>query len=316
MNKTTIDKPITDYNQDTFQRATLVRAIADEINKAGEGFNFLLSGEWGSGKTSILNLLGKELSKDMRTKVIRFNPWKYLQSKDKSSVSRKLLVEIRKSLGERNPEGNLYESTTFDTVNWGRIFPVISGNLILSLIWFVTISFFILLVAWILKNYFNHGLDLVAFYEEKLLIPIIAALIPLVSATIASLRTRSMMAESIEQFEDLFSKTIEKSFFKKVIIFIDDLDRSSESDVQQILTSLFTIFEHRKCFYIVAADYRVIEPFAGAAVTRRADMFDDLQLANRGKEYLKKIFQFIYTIPPLPLDKLDEEVEKAIKSYD
>jgi len=312
----TLDKPITNYSQDKFQRATLVDAIANEINLSDEGFNFLLSGEWGSGKTSILNLLEGKLSKDSRTKVVRFNPWKYLQTKDKSSVSRKLLIQVRRELGERNPEANLYESTTFDAVNWSRIVPVIFSNLLLSLIWFVIVSGLVLLIAWVFKNYFNQTLDIRTFYEDKLLIPIIAVLLPLVSATIASLRTRSSLAESIEQFEDFFNKSIEKSYFKKIIIFIDDLDRSSESDVQQILTSLFTIFEHKKCFYVVAADYRVIEPFAGAAVTRKAEEVDDAPLAKKGKEYLKKIFQFIYTIPPLPLEKLDEEVERVLKDYE
>jgi predicted KAP-like P-loop ATPase len=311
-----LDKPITNINQDKFQRATLVKAIAREINNSEEGFNFLLSGEWGSGKTSILNLLDKELSRDSRVKIIRFNPWKYLQAKDRSSVSRKLLIEIRKELGERNPEGNLYESTTFDNVNWGRIIPVIFSNLVLSLIWFGIISGLVVLVAWILNAYFHQQLDIVSFYKDKLLLPIIAALIPLVSATIASLRTKSTLAESIEQFEDLFNKTVDKSYYKKILIFIDDLDRSSESDVQQILTSLFTVFENKKCFYVVAADYRVIEPFAGAAITRNADKLTDGELTKRGKEYLKKIFQFIYTIPPLPLEKLDEEVEKVLENYD
>lgn len=315
MIKATFDKPITEYNQDKFQRTTLVKAIAKEIKIAEEGFNFLLSGEWGSGKTSILNLLDKELSKDSRTKVIRFNPWKYMQAKDKASVSRKLLILIRKELGERNPEENLYESTTFDTVNWNRIIPVVFSNLALSIIWFTVISLLILLTGWVFKNYFSQILDLKNFYQEKLLVPIIAALFPLISATLASLRTRSMLAESIEQFENLFNKTIEKSYYKKVVIFIDDLDRSSESDVQQILTSLFTIFEHRKCFYVVAADYRIIEPFAGAAITRRSEQLADADLIKKGKEYLKKIFQFIYTIPPLPLEKIDEEVEKVLEIY-
>lgn len=316
MVRSTFDKPISDINEDKFQRIYLVHAIAEEVKKSDEGFNFLLSGEWGSGKTSILNLLEKDLSKDPWIKVIRFNPWKYLQAKDRSSVSRKLLIEVRKALGEKNPEANLYESTTFEIVSWNRVIPVILSNLILSVLWFGIISVFVLLIAWIFKNYFNQSLEIAQFYQDKIFIPIVAALIPLVSVTIASLRTRSILAESIEQFEDMFKKIVEKSYYKKVIIFIDDLDRSSESDVQQILTSLFTVFEHKKCFYIVAGDYRVIEPFAGAAITRRADQLDDVELAKKGKEYLKKIFQYIYTIPPLPLEKVDEEVERVLTDYE
>jgi len=315
MIKSTFDRPISTLSEDKFQRIALVRAIAREINNSDEGFNFLLSGEWGSGKTSILNLLEREFEKKTRVKIIRFNPWKYLQTKDRSSVSRKLLIEVRKALGERNPEGNLYESTTFDRVSWNRIIPVILSNLALSIIWFGVVSGLVVAVGGLL-TYFHQKINVVNFYEDKLLFPVIAALIPLISATIASLRTKSTLAESIEQFEDIFNKTVNKSYFKKILIFIDDLDRSSEADVQQILTSLFTVFENKKCFYVIAADYRVIEPFAGAAVTRNPEKFTDEQLEPKGKEYLKKIFQFIYTIPPLPLEKIDEEVEETLESYE
>lgn len=316
MEKGSFDRPITEPKEDKFHRLPLVKSIAEDIKKAGVGFNFLLSGEWGSGKTSILNLLEKELSKELSIKVIKFNPWKYLQTKEKASVSRKLLIEVRKALGDRNPEARLYEGTTFETVTWSRVMPVIFSNLLLSLIWFSVVSALIFLISWLVKNYSDPSFNIISFYKEKIFIPIIAALIPMVSATIASIKTKPSIAESIEQFEELFRKTVERTPFQKIVIFIDDLDRCSKSDIQQVLTSLFTVFEHKKCFYIVAADFRVIEPAAGASAAVGIEEPKDLKdLIKTGKEYLKKIFQFIYTIPPLPLEKVNEEVERELKKY-
>src|SRR5438067_13590608 len=75
------DVPITSPAQDRLGRAAFARYLAQAIREvpADNGFVFALHGPWGSGKTSVLNLVERELSKDSNGKssvlVVRFNPW-------------------------------------------------------------------------------------------------------------------------------------------------------------------------------------------------------------------------------------------------
>jgi predicted KAP-like P-loop ATPase len=69
------DTPIADKNADVLGRSTLAALIAAEVTAAppDSGIVIGLMGPWGSGKTSVLNLVESELAEDVE--VLRFNPW-------------------------------------------------------------------------------------------------------------------------------------------------------------------------------------------------------------------------------------------------
>lgn len=72
-----LDEPIKDNKLDLLDRAEFIKGITKQIIEmpSKSPFVFGLYGEWGEGKTSILNLLEKELRKSKKVIVIRFNPW-------------------------------------------------------------------------------------------------------------------------------------------------------------------------------------------------------------------------------------------------
>lgn len=71
------DDPIVSRSQDLLGRAPFADAIANQIlnTPATQGFVLGLAGPWGSGKTSILNLVDERLSDRTNVETIRFNPW-------------------------------------------------------------------------------------------------------------------------------------------------------------------------------------------------------------------------------------------------
>ena len=73
------DSPIAKPEQDELGRLGLARQIAEQVRRtpAAEGFVIGLLGPWGSGKTSILNLVTTTLEDEApgEVVVIRFNPW-------------------------------------------------------------------------------------------------------------------------------------------------------------------------------------------------------------------------------------------------
>ena len=80
------DKPINDIKSDLLNRASFAKQLASAILSYTNTDNFTISicGKWGSGKTSILNLmeeniinLTSSLDENKKPIIIHFNPWNY-----------------------------------------------------------------------------------------------------------------------------------------------------------------------------------------------------------------------------------------------
>lgn len=77
------DEPVEEINGDKMQRNIYAKQLADKIkrtNSAKSSFAIGISAEWGSGKTSFLNLLKENLQNDKERVVVDFNPWLNHQS--------------------------------------------------------------------------------------------------------------------------------------------------------------------------------------------------------------------------------------------
>ncbi len=71
------DEPITKPEEDAFGREIFVKNLANDINRwSGTGSLVLaLYGPWGTGKSSVLNLLQKTIEVDKSSEIIWFDPW-------------------------------------------------------------------------------------------------------------------------------------------------------------------------------------------------------------------------------------------------
>ena len=70
------DKPIVHPDEDSFRRLGLANSIADDLSLGTSALVAALVGPWGSGKTSVLNLVKARLEERPReVVVVDFNPW-------------------------------------------------------------------------------------------------------------------------------------------------------------------------------------------------------------------------------------------------
>ncbi|SEE88143.1 KAP family P-loop domain-containing protein [Streptomyces sp. 2112.3] len=71
------DDPITREQDDLLNRASLVTAVAEEVAgmNADNGGVLAITGRWGTGKTSLVNLIADRLEHNETVRTIRFNPW-------------------------------------------------------------------------------------------------------------------------------------------------------------------------------------------------------------------------------------------------
>ena len=79
------DRPIEFRYQDRLGRRSFAVAVARQVRTVpvAHGFTIAVVGEWGSGKTSVLNMVAETLEDDGdATAVLRFNPWLFGSTTD------------------------------------------------------------------------------------------------------------------------------------------------------------------------------------------------------------------------------------------
>jgi len=73
------DEPIKSYNEDLLNRGPFIHGLFEEIQNLNitDSFVFGLYGNWGDGKSSILNLLIREINDEGNFIVVSYNPWNF-----------------------------------------------------------------------------------------------------------------------------------------------------------------------------------------------------------------------------------------------
>lgn len=71
------DTALADKKNDAFHHDDYVKNLKKLIEEHDPPFNIALIGKWGVGKSSIINLLRKELKEKAEYKVHEINAWKY-----------------------------------------------------------------------------------------------------------------------------------------------------------------------------------------------------------------------------------------------
>lgn len=312
---------------DSFGREPFVETIIKTIESAEEGFNFGISARWGEGKSSILDQLRPRLE-NLDYKVLVFAPWKYTQ--DGISIKRKFLIDIYSQLEKDYDEiefyGNTEKEKELSEDESDSIFVSQLKRFSHYAIWaggvFLTLLF-------ILKGL---GLDInvTQIFLNNLFIPIFTALLPF-AQKVTEMRIKQTVPkiETAEQFEKKFNEAIDEMMRaekppKRVIIFVDDLDRCSHIEVEQVLTALFTFFNNPHCTYVITADHTVIRRYISEFLKLAPELKDDgsvdYQKTNEAKqkeatEYLKKIFQINFILPKIPMESLEPWVDSLLLSF-
>ncbi len=312
-------------DEDLFGRGSFVDTIVKTIESADEGFNFGISARWGEGKSSILKQLKPKLI-EKGYKVLEFQPWKY--SQDSISVKRKFIIDINNQLGKPHEVTEFYQGTEKET-------PIPFKKKAITLLkkvgyWFLTsvvVSILFVLLLKGIKTIFKLNFSVTDTFLHNIFIPGLVGLIPIINEVLAiTLKQAVPKIESAEQFEEKFNEAVKEIMKEKpkgIIIFVDDLDRCSHKEVEQVLTALFTFFNNKHCTYIITADHTVIRRYIGEFLGLADEHSEDGKVdpvateevrRREATEYLKKIFQINFILPKVDPNLLEDWIEKLIKS--
>lgn len=306
------DKAIESWEDDFLGRTDFSQKLAQSIISwnGNESLVISICGEWGYGKSSVINLMKEWFGlKNKKITIFEFNPWtfsgegdlsKYFfeeLAKELSNSKTKTDKEIARKLRSYSklldliPEKSSYSSIKDLYVGF---FGIIAGGLIeISNIQAEKISFirdllyygglfyiFVIIVGPVIQNLCNKLAD---YFDSN---------VKLNDTSVLSLK------------KDL-QKTL-KERDQKLLVIIDDIDRLSQSEMRQIFKLVKINTDFPNTIYVLSFDEKVV-----------ACNLEE-QSGVSGKEYLNKIVQISYNVPYTKKYKIDgfllEEIDRVLSN--
>ncbi|MDQ0876779.1 Cdc6-like AAA superfamily ATPase [Paenibacillus sp. V4I3] len=254
----------------TYFKSRTIKSILDvRMDYFKENNMIALYGTWGSGKTSVMRYLQSEIE---NYSVIFFEAWKYEYD---SNLSLSLLEAI---MDQIEKEKDILHTFIDETKSAARKLFSLGKNIILN----TDISLPGAKIS--TSKAFSQTKEM---YEKK-----------------------SFYSE-VQSFNNKFNRIIEKYYEitnKKLLIFIDDLDRCEPSNVLNLLSSIKHFFtDTNKIVYFSGIDKK--------AVSKAINIKYNNHIT--AEEYLEKIFDVTFHMPTTyELDKLIEDFLIKVNDFD
>lgn len=317
------DSDIQDHSEDWFGHWDLAQVALRILVSVTPPFNVGIFGSWGTGKTSLINLLRSEL-KNRNIPYVTLDAWKYSADVMRRAFLIKLATDLAPEKIEEL-EQRLYQdvqetrppllSLTLCNIR-SRMWTWLKWILFRGILPFLFISFvllfllFVIYAIWFgLQIYRNSGAGPIfnwnrplELFKDVLLVPLLLSAAAMIGdiVRIQVMRVSRSRVDSLEVFESIFNQVIESVKGDRLVIFVDNLDRLADDKMIEALETIKTFLNNPKCIYIVACDDTVVR-----SVVTRSHPVPDVERADGGEgrervgeEYLDKFFQFSIRIPP------------------
>lgn len=217
------DKPITKIEDDVLNRGNFSKQLAHAILAYTKTDNFVISlcGRWGSGKTSILNMVLDEIEKNVQPNtddapiIVKFNPWNYSDSSQLiNQFFGVMLATLKSKCG-------------------GEKFKVL-GN--------------------ILEKYSS-------LFNYTQYIPVVGSFVAPLSESMKSvgesMKEKSEEMNSIDAQKDAVTKALLDQNHKFIVV-IDDIDRLNNSQIRAIFQLINTVAGFPNMIYLLSFDREVV----------------------------------------------------------
>jgi predicted KAP-like P-loop ATPase len=267
-------------------------------------------GDWGSGKSSILQIIKDEFEKDEYedSLCIYFNGWTFEGYDDAKAAllnsilkeledNKKLSAEVKDAVKEKAKK--LWKS-----IDWMRGAGLVMKNIALPAV----------------SAYFSGGLSLLPFAYQKMSewkIDSSEKLIEklqsdegqkLFESLTSKGESRDEKINAVSEFRKDFEELLKETNFKKLVVIIDDLDRCTPDRIIDNLEAVKLFLNVPKTAFLIGADPRIVRhaielKYKTDKISYNAD--DKIKNERIISDYLEKLIQIPYNLPKLS----DNEVE-------
>lgn len=257
-------------------------ALADTILHSRAEFAVGIFGSWGSGKTTLMHAIERVLARHENVVPVWFAAWRY--EKDPNLLL-PLLDVINDAL----------EARTKGKKGWAHDAAVGVGR---------------------------AGQAFLAGLKVSANLPVIQAdfepgkMIEAIRKGREQPRPLSFYRAGFKMLQDAI-RGLSGNGTRRVVIFVDDLDRCMPPNALDVLESMKLFFDVEGCIFVVGLDQEIAE--RAVALKYRAFTDADVktgttgaaltQQSISGSEYLKKLFQVWFSLPPVQAQQLQEYLD-------
>lgn len=304
------DMPIAaDREQDVrFGHLGIADNLREIILQCPLSFTIGLFGRWGSGKTTIINILKKKLQ-DNKIAVVKFDVWKH----EKDSLRRAFLEElVKQSKSSKYLPKDFELSTRLKT----PVRKTISGKFTWN--WKVGLLLLGLIilaigVGVILDNKYPGVLGTyLSIIFGGSLISVLFLWILQQTITSETLTTTLEPFKDPYEFEEEFERIVKNVSPKRLLIVIDNLDRCTHDRAVELLSTIKTFLakdtdasENNKCIFLIACDDEAIKKHLESVYTKMQGKQGGCTEPFSADEFLRKFFNVFLRIP----DFIDTELQ-------
>lgn len=289
------DRPIETENHDFLGRTRFSKDLGQSIIAWGEKESLVIAlyGEWGSGKSSVINLMKEHISNSElheAVTIIEFNPWIFsdLQNLTKhffNEIAKELELKLESDKDKKIAHNLRLYSKLLNLAPEKSVLKDLQSKIILGL-GLVGISS-IQLIQWL--GIPQEWVKYILFSGGFLMV-----LIELFKGTLskwAQVFEQQTKEKTISELKNEIRKEL-LIRGKKLLIVIDDIDRLNQSEIREVFRLVRINADFPNTVYLLSFDRKIIERSL------------EEQVGFSGKDYLEKIVQVNFDIPVAPPIKI------------
>ncbi len=127
---------------------------------------------------------------------------------------------------------------------------------------------------------------------------------------------RSFYLASFESLKRCFAEFHEQSGGARIVVFIDDLDRCLPEGALEVLESMKLFFDFDGFVFVVGLDQQVVEWCIDHRYAEASGSDEEDGFRVRGADYIKKIFQVPFALPPVAQRRAEELIDVVSANTD
>lgn len=286
-----------------------VQTLADIIQTGNTPLTIGVFGTWGSGKTSLMKMVKKELPDDFT--VAWFDAWKYDKEE---TLWRAFLLSVLTSLKEtahkngqpteefEKMQSLLYREMELEKMGGVTIdLPKLGGAAATGLVK--------------LSLSFIPGISTLTKLVEELQSGAAKSSTDEAVSAITRERTKIYIeqVQFLEQFQEKFAKLVKTHVApKRLVVFVDDLDRCLPEKAIEVLEAIKLFLDVENCVFVLGLDQEVIArgiemKYKEFGAKQDGDSAQQ-KFTIEGARYLEKIIQLPFQIPPVEQNDMGDFV--------
>lgn len=269
------EKPIEKIEQDILGRSNTAKELSRHIlgYKSDDSLTIGIIGEWGSGKTSFINMTLEVLENDEDYIIFHFNPWNI-------STRKQLISDFFSQL-----------SNEIGKIDSTAVIKEVSQNLKLLSKIFKPVSLIPIPQISLIASFMKKSCEETGKFLEDI---------------------SNQQEKSLDEVKEELNNSLEK-LNKKVLIVIDDIDRLSDNDIREIFQLVKSIADFKNTIYLLSYDNDIVSEALNNLQNGRGEEYLEkiiqvpIMLPHISKSEVNKIFLNklgnILTIPEEEFDK-------------